>query len=224
MGLKKHNPGIRFSGIQVTPEEIDRYEVYTIINPSTNEAFLGTCAVAGTSATEALVLDNVLLDYPRSLEVVMLGTAAGMDGTMTINGKDQFGVSITEEFAITQAENGGTQPGTKVFSSVQSGTFAFGTAVGNGTVSLGVGTSGTTALFGLPFKIGAVTDVKLMNYTAGTGAIAIGGGTIAAFVGTQYSHIKAPADIVGTTSYQIWAKPTYDADNDARMANMSQQT
>jgi len=63
-----------------------------------------------------------------------------------------------------------------------------------------------------------------MNYTAGTGAIAIGGGTIAAFVGTQYSHIKAPADIVGTTSYQIWAKPTYDADNDARMANMSQQT
>jgi len=67
MGLKKHNPGIRFSGIQVTPEEIDRYEVYTIINPSTNEAFLGTCAVAGTSATEALVLDNVLLDYPRSL-------------------------------------------------------------------------------------------------------------------------------------------------------------
>jgi len=233
-GLKQNEPALRIMGttsegaviknFAITPDEIDRYEVYTIINPSTNEAFVGTCAVAGTAATGALVLRSEILDYPRNLECVMLGTAAGMDGTMTVNGKDQFGVSITEAFAIANAENGGTTAGTKIFSSVQSGTFAFGTAIGNGTVSLGVGTTGTTALFGLPFKIGGTTDVKLYNYTAGTGAIAINGGTIAAFVGTQYHHIKAPADIVGTTSYQVWAKPTYNSEEEGLVCGMTHQT
>ncbi len=233
-GLKQNQPALRIRGttsegamikdFAVTPDEIDRYEVYTIISPSSNEAFVGTCAVNGTSGEEALVADNILLDYPRSLECAMKGTHGDMTGTMTINGKDQFGASITETFAIVKAANGGTTVGTKIFSSVRSGTFAFGTAVGSGTVSLGVGTTGTTALFGLPFKIGGTTDIKMFSYTAGTGGIAIGGGTIAAFVGTQYHHIKAPDDIIGTISYQIWAKPTYNSEEEGLVCGMTQQT
>jgi hypothetical protein len=224
MSLKRAQPGLRFalSEFAVTPDEIDRYEVYTIINPNKSEIFLGTTAVTGTSTAKPIVFTNILLDYPRNLECVHLGTHAAMNGTFVINGYDQFGNAITENFAISSASNGGTTAGTKVFSSVRTGTFTPGTAVGNGTTKIGVGTAGTTTLFGLPFKIGGTTDVKILNFTAGTGAVAIAGGTIAAYVNKGMHAIKSPFDLAGTCSIQVWAKPTYNAEA-AVAANMSQQ-
>ena len=228
MSLKRAEPGLRFalSEFAVTPDEIDRYEVYTVAFPSWGEdqEYLGTTAVTGTSTAAAIVFDNILLDYPRNLEVVHLGTHAAMNGTFVINGYDQFGNAITESLAIANAANGGTTAGTKVFSSVKSGTFTPGTAVGNGTTKISVGTTGTTALFGLPFKIGAATDIKKISWNVGTGAILVGGGTIAAFVNTTAHAIKAVKDVVGTTIMQVWAKPTYNNEASAVMANMSQRT
>jgi hypothetical protein len=224
MSLKRIEPGLRVAKdyYAVTPDEMDRYEVYTIINPNVSEVFVGTTAVTGTSTAKPIVCNNILLDYPRNLEVVHLGTHAHMNGTFVINGYDQFGNAITESFAIADASNGGTTTGTKVFSSVRSGTFTPGTAVGNGTTKIGVGTSGTTCLFGLPFKIGGTTDVKILNFTAGTGAVAINGGTIAAFVNQPMHAIKSPFNLAGTTSIQVWAKPTY-SNEESVQANMSQQ-
>jgi len=224
MSLKRIEPGLRFdlSSNAVTPDEQDAYTVYTIVNPNKTQTFLGTTAVTGTSTAAAIVFDNILLDYPRNLEVVHLGTHAAMNGTFVINGYDQFGSAITENFAIASASNGGTTAGTKVFSSVRSGTFTPGTAVGNGTTKVGVGTSGTTCLFGLPCKIGGTTDVKVLNFTAGTGAVAIAGGTIAAYVNKPMHAIKSPFDLAGTMSIQVWVKSTYN-NEEAVQANMSQQ-
>ena len=227
MSLKRVEIGLRtaLSEYAVTPDEMDQYNVYTVINPEWggNQAFLGTAAITGTSTAKALVFDNILLDYPRNLEVVHLGTHAHMNGTFVINGYDQFGNAITENFAIADASNGGTTAGTKVFSSVKSGTFTPGTAVGNGTTKVGVGTSGSTALFGLPIRLGGTTDVVSMNFTAGTGAVAIAGGTIAAFVNQTMSAIYSPFDLVGTTTIQVWTKSTFNGEGTSQ-ANMTQRT
>jgi len=224
MSLKRAIPGLRFdlSSNAITPDEQDAYTVYSVIFPNANEKFLGTTAVTGTSTAQAIVFDNILLDYPRNLECVHLGTHGHMNGTFVINGFDQFGNAITENFAIADATNGGTTAGTKVFSSVRSGTFTPGTAVGNGTPKIGVGTSGTTCLFGLPCKIGAATDVKMLTFAAGTGAAAVAGGTIAAFVNTGMHAIASPFDLAGTTVIQAWVKSTYN-NEEAVQANMSQQ-
>jgi hypothetical protein len=224
MSLKRAIPGLRFdlSSNAVTPDEQDAYVVYNITNPNVSPIFLGTCAVTGTSTAKPIVFTNILLDYPRNLEVVHLGTHAAMNGTFVINGYDQFGEAITENFAIASASNGGTTAGTKVFSSVRSGTFTPGTAVGNGTTKIGVGTSGTTCLFGLPCKIGGTNDVKMLNFTAGTGAATINGGTIGAFINAGKHAIKSPFDLAGTTSIQVWVKSTYN-NEEAVQANMSLQ-
>jgi len=224
MSLKRTIPGLRFdlSSNAVTPDEQDAYTVYTIVSPNRTQTYLGTAPPTGTSLPQAIVFDNILLDYPRNLEVVHLGTHAAMNGTFVINGYDQFGKAITENFAIANAANGGTTVGTKVFSSVRSGTFTPGTAVGLGTSKVGVGTSGTTCLFGLPCKIGGTNDVKILNFTAGTGAVAINGGTIGAFVDTGVHAIKSPFDLAGTSSIQVWVKSTYN-NEEAVQANMSLQ-
>lgn len=221
-GLKRWNPGIRFAGIEVTPEEIDRYETYQVVFPGDDPNWFGTTVVAGTSATKALVIRNAIADYPRNLLGAVAGSAAGLGGTWTVNGKDQFGNSITETLTVAEAQNGGTTVGTKVFAQVTSGTFNFGTAVGNGTTKLGMATAGTTTLFGLPAKIAGTGDVKLLALNDGTGAITVGGGTIGAFVNAGMHAVKAPKDVVGTTTISVWYKPTYDAESEAKMANLTQ--
>src|SRR4051812_12480308 len=125
-GLKKNNIGLQLSiqtignqakqgYLAITPDEIDRYETYTVVNPTISSTWFGTCPVAGTSATGTLVIVNAIADYPRNLQYVMNGTAAGMAGTWTVSGRDQFGNLISETAAIATASNGGTTVGTKIF-------------------------------------------------------------------------------------------------------------
>jgi hypothetical protein len=222
MGIKSNNTGLGMLGQKIAPEEIDRYEVYNINWPNFgNQWAVGTALIAGTSTDRALIFNTVLADYPRNIEGVLLGTHGNMEGTFVVNGKDQFGKTITENLAITKAANGGTTAGTKVFAQFTSGTFVSGTFLGNGTVKLGYGTSGTTCLFGLPVKIAGTTDVVKYSWNIGTGALNVNGGTIGAFVGTQYHCIKAPLDLVGSIAAQVWVKPTYNAVADPAMANLT---
>lgn len=225
MSLKRTIPGLRFdlSSNAVTPDEQDSYSVYNVNFPEWgNQWAVGTALVAGTSTDRALIFNTILADYPRNLEGVLLGTHAAMEGTFVVNGFDQFGSAITENLAITKASNGGTTAGTKVFSSFRSGTFVCGTFVGNGTVKLGYGTSGTTCQFGLPVKIGGTSDVVKYSWNVGTGAINVNGGTIGAFVNATNHSVLAPKDLVGTISAQVWVKSTYN-NEEAVQANMAQQ-
>jgi hypothetical protein len=231
-GLKRYEPALRFGGFgtqppvgQVTPDEIDRYEVLTINPSGAVTTFIGTAAVAGTSGTSAVVLTSILPDWPRNVEFAIAGSAAGMAGTLTLNGVDQFGSVVQEVIALGTASNGGTTAGTKVFAQFSSGTIVYGTAVGGGTPRIGLGTTGTTALLGLPFKVGGTTDLKILAWNVGTGAVAINGGTIAAFINVPFSAIKSPFNIaVGTNQVTAWVKPTFNAENLGIVANLPQRT
>lgn len=210
----------------VSPDEMDAYTVYSVVNPATIGAtnqWIGTWAVAGTSAAGALVIINTMPDYPRNLEWSLTGTAAGMTGTASVVGRDQFGAVISESFTFAGANNGGTVAGTKVFAQVTSGTMTFGTAVGNGTARLGLGTAGTTTLFGLPVKLGGTTDVKMLSVTAGTGPVTVNGGTIAAYVNVPMSAIILPVpQTTGTMAITAWVRST--ASLEAPVANLPQRT
>lgn len=215
MALKRLQPGVRFSGFKVTPDETDAYTVYTVNNPATaalGPKFIGTAAVAGTAATGAIVVTNKYPDYPRNLEFTINGTAAGMAGTLTINGFDQFGSAIQETMGFGSADNGGTVVGTRVFGQVSSGTVTFGTAVGNGTSQIRHA-NGTDCRFGLPVKIGATTDVVHYGMSAGTGPISVGGGTAIGSLIDVNAHAFRPfAAFGGTTFFNVWIKSTFNAE------------
>lgn len=234
-GLKRGLPELRFTSnfgstplYAVTPDEIDRYEVITIDAPTPDTGlvskWVGTGAIAGTSTNEALVLTNVIPDWPRNIEFGLSGSAAGMAGTLIMTGYDQFGSVITETLTVATASNGGTAVGTKVFGQFTSGSIQLGTAVGNGTTRVGLGTTGTTALFGLPFKVGGTTDLKLLTWTTGTGALSVNGGTIAAFINVPMHALKSPFNVVGTTSMTAWLRPTFNSENLGLVANLPQRT
>ena len=220
-GLKKHFPDVRFSGNKVTPDEIDRYEVYSCNLPSTSATWVGT-AVGTQTTTPTVGFLSVILDYPRSLNLcVLTATGSVTGGTMVVTGKNQFGVSQTESIAVVSTTTGGTTVGTKVFASVSAAAMTMGSGdPGSGTVSLGVGTTGTTALFGLPVKIGSTADVKLFSWVTNGAQVAVNGGTYGAFVDATNHAIKAPASVTGTSGFSVWIKPSYNAENDSEVTNL----
>jgi hypothetical protein len=217
MALKKWHNDFRQAGNKVTPDEVGWDQWYYVINPSIDTQWVGTTAIAGTTSTKPLVLINGLLDYPRNLSYQVQGTNA-MGGTWTVNGKDQFGNTQTEicEIAISGTA-GGTTIGTAIFAEVTSGTFSWmtGGSVGNGTTRLGVGTSGTTALFGLPAKLGGTWDVKMITGSFGgvgtsTSGTFITGSAVAAQVNTTVHAFAAPLDVqAGTTVYAVRYRSSY---------------
>src|SRR3990167_9270449 len=108
MSFKRSQPGIRFSGERVSPDEMDNNFVYQINNPSTTALgtlFVGSGGTAGTSANIALVVNNKYPDYPRNVAFNIHGTGAGMAGTLTINGEDQVGSQKSEKITICTASN-----------------------------------------------------------------------------------------------------------------------
>ena len=215
MALKKWHTDFQQAGNKVTPDELGWDQMYYIINPSIDTKWVGTTAIGGTAATKPLVLINGILDYPRNLQMGVQGTN-DMSGTWVVNGIDQFGQVIQESGTCASSTAGGTVVGTKVFAEVTSGTFNFSAgSVGNGTTTLGVGTAGTTALFGLPARLGGTFDVKMISGSFGgvgtsTSGTFITGSAVAKQVDTGVNAIKAPLDIVaGTTVYAIRYRPTY---------------
>lgn len=215
MSFKIFEPGLRFGGQGVSPDEMDAYQVYTVNNPVTallGVSSVGTAAVSGTSGTTTLVVTSKYPDYPRNIALAVTGTGGGMSGTLTINGFDQFGSPITEAIGVGTADNGGTTSGTKVFGQFASGTIILGTAVGNGTTTVRF-VAGTDCLFGLPVKIGATTDVVHYGHTTGTGMVNIGGGTaIGSLVNTNVHAFRPFAAFVGTSFFNVWVRSTFNSE------------
>lgn len=208
-GLKKHLHALSIakSEYAVVPDEIDRYEVFTI-KPAISTTFFASAGTAGTAASVAMTITNRIPDWPRNINFILAGSAAGMAGTLVVNGRDQFGGSIQESIGFTAADNGGTTVGTKVFAQITSGTLNYGTAVGNGTPGIGF-VPGTGCLLGLPVKIGKAADVVHLGMSAGTGPITYGGGTIAAFVDSGVHAVRPAAALNGTSVINVWVKPSY---------------
>lgn len=215
-GLKRHNPDFAFDGNRVTPDEIDQYVQYTVINPSIDSQWFGTAVGTSTQGT-TLGLINSIADYPRNLKYI-ISTVSGSTGggTFTATGFDQFGSAVQEVAGFAAAANGGTVIGTQVFAKM--GTISAQLATmnaGNGTMAVGVGTAGTTTIFGLPVRLGATSDIKTITgsfngvgtSTAGTFVF---GGTPSSAAQTTMHGFKAPLNVpAGTCVYNVLVRPTF---------------
>lgn len=224
-GLKKHHSDIAFSGNKVTPDEIDSYSQYVVSNLSVSATWVGTAAGGTSGQAKALVLINKNLDYPRNLLYGVVGTA-DIGGTWVINGKDQFGVSITETVGSGTAAAGTPAfavAGTKIFSQVTSGTFTVA-GVGSGSARIGVaiGTAATAKYYlGLPDKIAAVTDVKSISWSKELVQTTLNGGTVdSTLVGTTYSTFNGSAIMGGTETFTVLYKTTADLSGTANQASL----
>lgn len=227
-GFKKHFPEVQFGNAKITPDEIDRYEQYVVINPTTSATWFGTAAGGTSTQAKALVITNRLADFPRNLLYSVVGTA-DMGGTWVVNGKDQFGSTITETVGSGTAAAGTPVfaiAGTKIFAQVTSGTFTVATgAVGNGSARLGaaIGTS-TTAKYwlGLPDKIASTADVKAISWSKEFVSTTMNGGTIGAQISATTHAFTGTAIMGGTESFTVLYKPTYNAEAEGNnMANLS---
>ena len=223
-GLKRREPALTFGGYNITPDEIDRYEVYNIVGPGTSAAyyFLGT---SGTANTTALVLLNFTPDYPRNVQFSILGSSVGQAGSLDLNGRDQFGSAITETLGFGSTDNGGSVVGTRVFAQVSSGTVRYGTFAGvNGTARVGFSLVGTTTLFGLPFKVAGTKDIVHIGAVGGTDSVSANKGSAGSLVNVAMHAIKSPANVNGTMSIVVWGVSKFDATNMGTVANGTQVT
>lgn len=227
-GLKKHHFDFTSGPAnQVTPDEIDRYEQYVVINPSVSATWVGTAAGGTSTQQKALVLINKNLDYPRNLLYGMVGTADN-GGTWVVNGKNQFGEVIQETVGSGTVAAGTPAfavAGTKIFAQVTSGTFTVATAgVGLGSARIGVaiGTSATAkAYLGLPSKISAVSDVKMISWSKEHVQTTLNGGTVdSTLVGTTNHTINGTAIMGGTETFVVLYKPTTDLSGTVNQASL----
>jgi hypothetical protein len=215
--MKNHFPEFAYAGGKVGADEVDFYHTYSVMFPSIDGTALATAK--GTPTSSYALAENITaIGYPRNLVVKINNTSGSTNGgTVTINGLDQFGNAIQEVFDVTSAANGGTTVGTKVFATFVSGTVKF-IGAGNGangcTANVGFGTAGTTALFGLPFKVGGTSD--LLNYVWGSAGAntVIPTTSLGSYLDTGMHAIKARTDFVGTSGFVVWCKSTKDQTED----------
>jgi hypothetical protein len=216
-GIKTEVTSVRFNNNKVTPDELDRYETYVVTNPTSSATWVGTSAGGTSTQAKALVLVNTYLDYPRNLLYSLVGTNdAG--GTWTINGVDQFGVTITESVGSGTVAAGTpafATAGTKIFAKVTTGTFTHATGqVGLGSARIGVavgGTAGSTATFGLRTKIKAVTDVKSITHSKNFVVTTLDGGTISStLVGTANHTFNGTAALGTADTFTVTIRPSWN--------------
>lgn len=227
MALKSHYPDITFSGNKITSDELGWDQQYIVINPSISATWFGTTAV-GTAGQSKPFVGNILTargwaDYPRNA-VYAVAAAGGSThgGTWTVNGIDQFGSAVSETVAIATATGGGTVEGTQVFSRITSGTYNFANAGdANGTPRLGVAITGTTALFGLPVRLGGSTDIKyiggnMLGVGTQTNGTQVFNGTPSSAAHMTQHAFKAPETLVaGTTSFIVRYRSSYVEQRDS---------
>lgn len=227
MAHKFSEPSMQFNGEKVTPDEIDQDQQYIVMKISVGTADLGTASVTGDGSLP-IIITNPILDYPRNIQLSILGVAGGMGGTAVVNGQDQFGNVISESLGFATAAGGGTVAGTKVFARVTgavagtAGTVTIaglgGTAVGS--AYLGVG-AGSPMIFGLPARIGGSADLKRANWidNAVVKPLNINSTGTSATGGTQFSSVSL--QIAGGANvqddYVFTYRSSFNATNDGNL-------
>lgn len=223
MALKPNEPAMMYSGAKLTPDEFDQDQQYIILNPSIGTAYFGTGLGTG-DVSAAFVPTVTRADFPRTINLSILGVAGGQGGTGTFTGKDQFGNTISEAMGFATAAGGGTANGTKVFSRVDSGTVAYvglgGTAVGSAYV--GVKIAGTPA-FGLPARIGGTADIKNAVWVDAevNKSLNLNSAGTSATIGTAQNDVKidVAGGIVSADSFVITYRSSFNATNDGNIFN-----
>jgi hypothetical protein len=225
-GLKKHHADIRFSANKVTPDEVDRYEKTLIIYPSASATWLGTAAAITGSTSGTFVLASQIMDYPRTPLVTLTCASSTITvGTVSLTGTDQFGKAITEDISLS-GTSGVVRAGTNIFKKVTAAsittgnTGAQGTALATVTLGVAIGTTaGQVARFGLGYKIGAASDVKMVTWINNGTSTTITEGTVVSTLASAASHSFAGTKIVAATDiYVVEGVPTYNAESEVNVA------
>ncbi len=227
-------PGFAFSGAQVAPRDVDRYEVIQVDSPSVDNKWIGTAAGGTSTQAKALVLLNAFPDWPRNLLYSAVGTN-DVGGSWTVNGFDQFGAPVTETAGFATAAAGtpaGSVFGTAIFGKVTNGTFTFAVgSAGNGSAQVGFGTlangSAQSNWFGLLTKIAGTSDVKRINWTTTNTPTTLNLGTaLGTLIGFQgngslpNSVFQGTAGVAITDHYRVVVKPSFDNGNKTPVAGL----
>ncbi len=225
MSLKRSRPETRFNGEKVDPDEINRYENYYIILPSSSTSWFGTAAIGTATQVKAFTITNRAADYPRNA-LLTIGADSGtlINGSAYVVGEDHFGVAQTETFGIALGTSPQSVAGTKIFSQITAATVTFGTAqvAFLGTASLGVATGVTAGsqvfAFGLPVKIGAASDVVALSRIALFTGAAVQAGTPSAMVSTTLHAFLGTTALGTADSYYVRVLSTYNSENDTLLS------
>jgi len=209
IGLGKYEPYLAWGG-KIKPSEIEETKQYVYMKPSVSDsAILNACACGSvTSANGTVTLEYP--DYPRNLLVSFVETGGTVwKGTATVTGKDQFGLTISEEFACLSLGTTSVN-GSKVFDQITAVSIAVG-SYGTGACDVRVGYSigAGTAKLGLFDKVGAATDVKRVTWVD-NGVVTPGTVT----VDTTYHAITPAAALAAADDYVVWVRPDYRDDDE----------
>lgn len=220
-GLKDNFPGVAqgaASGWKITPDEMDMDMQYVVLHPAVSNSYFGTLATASTGTA---VISANFADHPRNLLMTVTGVAGGIGGTLVVNYKNQFGGTVQESIGLATVASAGTKAGTGIVAEYLSGTFTAagvgGTAIA--TVALGVAvndeSTSNPAIFGLPAKLGAASDIKSVTYLI-AGTAAMGDRTL----GDTGAHgFKVGATVLAATCYVVRYRSTYNSSGDAQISN-----
>lgn len=210
VGLSKHEPYLAWGG-KIKPSEIEETKQICYLKVAgSDSAIMNACALGSvTSATGTITL--AYPDYPRNLLVSFTETGGTVcDATATVTGKDQFGKTISENYACVSLGTVSVA-GTKIFDQITAISAVVG-SYGTGDVDLRVGyvIGGGTAKFGLPCKVKAATDVRRVTWVDNG---AVKPGTVVVDT-TNHGFTVAGALTAAQDDFVVWVKPTYDSDDD----------
>lgn len=216
--MKTFMPEVRFNGAKVDADEMNVYQQYVISCPGTAYTAIGTAAGGSSTQSKTLVIKNQQVDYPRNLVFNLTTTAGSLaGGTLHIVGKDQWGNDQTEDIAQPEGTTVQSIAGSKIFSKVTAGTVSFGTSSQiNSTTSLGYacGTAvGSNVFqFGLPWRLGAKTDVKSITYAKNFVPTVLNEGTPSGLITLDPPSFTGTVELGTADFFTIRAIPTYNGE------------
>ena len=218
MAFKKYEPYVRFNGEKLDADELNVYQQYTIACPGTAYTAIGTAAGGSSTQSKTLVVKNQQVDFPRNLVFNLVTTAGSLaGGTLHIVGKDQWGNDQTEDIIQPEGTTNQSIAGSKIFSKVTAGTVSFGTSSQiNSTTSLGYA-CGTAAgsnvfQFGLPWRLGAKSDIKSITYAKNFVPTVLNEGTPSNLITLDPPSFTGTVELGTADFFTVRAIPTYNGE------------
>jgi len=167
-GIKMSNGQVVVSGSGELGESVGGLKQWVVMKPDVAVNSIVAAEDISAGGTIVCTLARTMLDTPRNLLYTLTDDASTtLTGIFVVVGTDQFGATVTETTGtVTQAT---AVAGTQVFATITSVTATLTNAAASDTADVGVAIAADVASFGIPDALGAVTDVKSVNWIdAGT--------------------------------------------------------
>ena len=186
-GIKMSNGKVVVTGSGELGQSVGGYKQWVVMKPDVAVDSVVAAEDISGGGTITCTTARTMLDYPRNLLYTLTDAASNtLTGIFVVKGYDQFGVAVTETTGtVTQAT---AVAGTQIFSVITSVTCTPTNAAASDTADVGVSVAADVASFGLPDALGAVTDVKSVNWID-TGA-------------TKTQNVDATSVVVGRSAFR----------------------